>query len=95
MYSAQIVLRTYMPFRPICVFLLIIKQRLILPKMKRFPFSLTPKVSDLKLQVATAYNYCSLRDSGKHPSEWGKLFNLPTYIYYTLRPVKYTDLLLQ
>lgn len=39
-------------------------------------------------QLAIGFNYCKVRDSGKHPSEWGKEFNLPTYVYYTLRPVQ-------
>ena len=37
-------------------------------------------------EIAKVYQYCEVRDCGKHPSEWGKLFNLPTYVYYVLRP---------
>lgn len=39
-------------------------------------------------QKLKAYNYCMVRECGKHPSEWGKTFHLPTYIYYVLRPKK-------
>ena len=37
-------------------------------------------------ETAKGYHYCRVRDCGKHPSEWGKLFNLPSYVYYVLRP---------
>lgn len=43
---------------------------------------------EFKGQTAKIYQYCEVRDSGKHPSEWGKSFNLPTYVYYVLRPKK-------
>lgn len=39
-------------------------------------------------QKLKAYNYCMVRECGKHPSEWGVTFHLPTYIYYVLRPKK-------
>lgn len=35
-----------------------------------------------------AYQFCEVRQSGKHPSQWGKMFNLPPYVYYVLRPRK-------
>lgn len=37
-------------------------------------------------QIVKAYQYCEVRECGKHPSEWGKAFDLPTYVYYVLRP---------
>ena len=39
-------------------------------------------------QKVRGYQYCQVRDSGKHPSQWGKTFSLPPYIYYTLPPKK-------
>lgn len=37
-------------------------------------------------ETVKGYQYCQVRDCGKHPSEWGKTFNLPSYVYYVLRP---------
>lgn len=37
-------------------------------------------------QKVKGYHYCQVRDCGKHPSQWGKAFGLPTYVYYVLRP---------
>jgi len=39
-------------------------------------------------EIVKGYNYCKVRDCGKHPSEWGKIFKLPTFVYYVLRPTE-------
>lgn len=37
-------------------------------------------------EIMEAYQFCDVRNSGMHPSAWGKEFNLLPYTYYLLRP---------